>query len=134
VAHFVLNAATGGPDAAAARLRERTWGIGADEPHRDALSPGDLLLIHAAGPGGGFIARAVVRAVVGAPATGVELCDVELWDRAVPMQTVAERVDPDASNPLVQENARSGFRAGVVRITPGEYEAALAACRAYQAV
>jgi hypothetical protein len=53
------------------------------------------------------------------------LSHVEEWDPAVSMATVVQRIDPTASNPLVQENAAAGFRTGVSRITDGEYENAL---------
>ena len=42
------------------------------------------------------------------------------------MDAAVQRIDPTASNPLVQANAAAGFRFGVVRITRDEYEAALA--------
>jgi hypothetical protein len=42
------------------------------------------------------------------------------------MDAVVERIDPTASNPLVQRNAAAGFPMGVVWITEDEYEAALA--------
>jgi hypothetical protein len=61
--------------------------------------------------------------------SGVFLSHVEEWDPVVPMDTVVERIDPTASNPLVQANAAAGFRMGVVRITGDEYEAALALSR-----
>jgi hypothetical protein len=133
VAHFLFNFSAGDRGAAVARLRAQTWAIGDDEPHRDEPAPGDLVLIYVAGADGGFIGRAEVRTVAGARPAGVLLCNVEHWDRAVPLEAVAARVDPTASNPVVQANVRAGFRSGVVRITAGEYEAALGACRDYQA-
>ena len=108
------------------------WAIGDDEPHRDALAPGDLALFYVTGAGGGFVGAATVRAVDDS-ARGVLLSNVEQWDREVSMETVMARVDPTASNPVVQANARVGFRSGVVQITASEYEAALDACRDYQA-
>ena len=45
------------------------------------------------------------------------------------MDTVVQRIDPTASNPLVQANAVTGFRYGVVRITGNEYEATVALSR-----
>jgi hypothetical protein len=133
VAHFLFNFSAGDRDAALARLRAEMWEIGEGEPHRDAPAPGDLVLIYVAGADGGFIGRAEVRAVAGAQPVGVPLCDVERWDHAVPMETVVARVDPTGSNPVVQANAGAGFATSVVRITAGEYEAALGACRDYQA-
>lgn len=38
------------------------------------------------------------------------------------MSTVLPRIDPDGSNPYVQQNARTGFPSAVVRISPHEYE------------
>jgi hypothetical protein len=58
-----------------------------------------------------------------------DLADVEEWNRALPMDAVVRRIDPIASNPLVQTNAVVGFRTGVVRITGDEYESALALSR-----
>ena len=57
------------------------------------------------------------------------LSHVEEWDPAVPMETVVQRIDPTASNPIVQANAAAGFRSGVVRITDDEYEATVALSR-----
>jgi hypothetical protein len=133
MAHYVFNLSTGDRDEAVARLRAQTWAIGDDAPHRDALAPGDLALIYVAGAGGGFIGRAEVRTVADASPNSVELCDVERWARTVPMETVVARVDPKASNPLVQANAKAGFGTDVVRISAGEYEAALGASRDHQA-
>jgi len=56
----------------------------------------------------------------------VPLGNVERWDPAVAMEAVVRRIDPTASNPYVQANAAQGFGRGVVRITDGEYEAAVA--------
>jgi hypothetical protein len=141
VAYYVFNVA-GDRAAADAHLRAKLWSVG--ERHAGALAPGDLALIYVAASGGGFIGRAELATAVhawspsearaapeGSP-RGVELSDVELWDRAVPMTTVVARVDPTGSNPVVQQNARAGFRSGVVRLTAHEYEAALAASREYQ--
>jgi hypothetical protein len=41
VAYSILNSSTGD---AAQRLRAGTWSVDADEPHRDALAAGDLVL------------------------------------------------------------------------------------------
>ena len=142
MAHYLFN--VGDRDAAEARLRAKLWGVGQDERHGDALAAGDLVLIHVAGPGGGLIGRAELASAVHAwspseaqaaaddAPSGVVLSDVERWERTVPMATVVARVDPTGSNPLVQANARDGFQAAVVRLTAGEYEAAVAAGRAYQ--
>ena len=47
------------------------------------------------------------------------LAQVEEWDPPVLMSTVLSQIDP-------ADNARADFEAGVVRITTGEYETALA--------
>ncbi len=44
---------------------------------------------------------------------------VEEWDPPVPMRAVLSQIDPS-------EKAKADFDAGVVRITPHEYEVALA--------
>jgi hypothetical protein len=42
------------------------------------------------------------------------------------MDSVVERIDPTATNPLVQANAAVGFQTGVVLITDDEFETTLA--------
>ena len=42
------------------------------------------------------------------------------------MGTVVTRIDPMATNPLVQANTTLGFQRGVVRITANQYESPLA--------
>ena len=117
------------------------WGVGRDERHRDELVPGDLALIYVAAPQAQFIGRAEVATAVhdwtpseaeaypGDTPSGVLLSYVEEWDPAVPMDAVMQRIDPTASNPLVQANAAVGFQMGVVRITDREYDSALAVSR-----
>jgi hypothetical protein len=112
-------------------LRAEVWGIDPDTPHRDALSPGDLVLLYVAAPDRVFIGRAQLASPVrvltstethayrGDLRRGVVLSQVEEWDPPVPMETVLARVDP-------AENARADFPVGVVRITPHEYETAVA--------
>ena len=107
------------------------WGIDADEPHRNALAAGDLVLVYLGAPERKFIGRAELasaahdwtlseaQAYPGDCAGGVLLAQVEEWDSPVPMSTVLSQIDP-------AENARADFEAGVVRITASEYEAALA--------
>ena len=114
------------------------WGIGRDEPHRDELAPGDLVLIYVAAPERAFIGRAEVATAVhewtpseagaypGNSPSGVVLTDVDEWDHAVSMDAAVQRIDPTGSNPLVQANAAAGFRMGVVPITSDEYELAVA--------
>jgi hypothetical protein len=112
-------------------LRVRMWGIDADEPHRDALAAGDLVLVYLGAPDREFIGRAELASAVhdwtpseaqvypGNSPGGVWLAQVEEWDPPVPMSTVLSQIDP-------AENARADFETGVVRITAGEYETALA--------
>jgi hypothetical protein len=135
--HYLFNFADGDREQASLLLRARMWGIGRQERYRDALAPGDLALIYLPAPEAEFIGRAELATAVhdwsaseaeaypGDSPSGVLLSHVEEWDPAVPMATVVQRIDPTASNPLVQENAATGFRTGVSRITDGEYENAL---------
>jgi hypothetical protein len=135
--HYLFNFADGDREQASLLLRARMWGIGRQERYRDALAPGDLALIYLPAPEAEFIGRAELATAVhdwsaseaeaypGDSPSGVLLSHVEEWDPAVPMATVVQRIDPTASNPLVQENAAAGFRTGVSRITDGEYENAL---------
>jgi hypothetical protein len=138
VPHYLFNAVNGdaakGParrEQAAALLRVRMWGVDADEPHRNALAPGDLVLIYLGAPEREFIGRAELAGAVhdwtspeaqvypGDAPSGVLLAQVEEWDPPVPMSTVLSQIDP-------AENAKADFQAGVVRITAGEYETAVA--------
>ena len=145
MAHYLFNVSTGDREEAVARLRAKMWGIGDDERYRESLAPGDLALIYVATPDGGFIGRAELETAVhewapseahaspGDSRSDVLLSEVERWDRAVPMATVVARVDPTASNPQVQVNAKDGFGSGVVLLTDDEYEAAVTVSREYQA-
>jgi len=138
VAHYLFNSVNGDGakgqalrEQAAAFLRVRMWGIDADEPHRNALVPGDLILIYLGAPEREFIGRAELASAVhewtpseaqvypGDSPGGVVLAQVEKWDPPVPMNTVLSHMDP-------AENAKADFQAGVVRITANEYETALA--------
>src|SRR5712691_8246014 len=59
--NFVKEDAAKGPallEQAAGFLRSRMWGIDADEPHRNALASGDLILIYLGAPEREFIGRA----------------------------------------------------------------------------
>jgi hypothetical protein len=137
VAYFLFNLAKGPAlrEQAAACLRVRMWGVDADERHRDALAAGDLVLVYLGAPERKFIGRAELASAVhdwtrseaqvypGDSAGGVLLAQVEEWDPPVPMSTVLSQIDPT-------ENARADFEAGVVRITAGEYETALAVAAA----
>jgi hypothetical protein len=139
--YYVFNFSTGDRAEAASLLRAKMWGIGRDEEHRDDLAPGDLCLIYVVAPERVFIGRAELGTAVhewtpsetgaspGDWPSGVVLSHVEEWHPIVPMDAAAQRIDPSASNPLVQANAAAGFRMGVVRITRDEYEAVLALSR-----
>ena len=138
MAHYLFNfvkgdAAKGSPsrEQAAGFMRLRMWGIDADERHRNALAPGDLILIYLGAPEREFIGRAELasaahdwtpseaEAYPGDSPGGVLLAQVEEWDPPVPMSAVLSQVDP-------AEKAKADFEAGVVRITANEYETALA--------
>ena len=138
MAHYLFNvmsadAATGTAlrEQTAGFLRARMWGIDADERHRDSLAPGDLVLLYLGAPDRQFIGRAELASAVhdwtpsearvypGDSPGGVLLAEVEEWDPPVPMKTVLAQIDP-------ADNAKADFEAGVVRITAGEYETALA--------
>jgi hypothetical protein len=134
MAHYLFNF-SGHRDAAATLLRAKMWGIGSDERHRDALAPGDLILIYLAPPERVFVGRAELASAArvwmpsedypGDSPSGVLLSHVEEWDSTVPMDVVVTRIDAAGVNPYVQAN-RAGFRAGVVRISSHEYETVLA--------
>jgi hypothetical protein len=141
VTHYLFNFSGGDRRQAAVLLEAKLWGVGRDEPHRDALAPGDLALIYVPAPDAEFIGRAELATAAhdwtpseaetypcDSP-SGVSLSQVEEWEPAVPMDTVVQRIDPTASNPLVQANAAAGFQGGVVRITGDEYETVLALSR-----
>ena len=112
-------------------MRLGMWGVDAAERHRDALAPGDVVLIYLGAPELEFIGRAELASAVhdwtpseadaypGDSPRGVLLAWVEEWDPPVPMGAVLSRLAPS-------ENARAEFEAGVVRITANEYETALA--------
>jgi hypothetical protein len=105
------------------------WGIDADEHHRNALAPGDLILIYLGAPAREFIGRAELasaahdwtpseaEAYPGDSPSGVLLAQVEEWDPPVPMSAVLSQLGP---------GAKADFDYGVVRIDPNEYETALA--------
>jgi hypothetical protein len=138
---YLFNFSDGDREQATVLLQAKMWGVGRNERHRDALAPGDLALIYLPAPEAKFIGRAALETAVhdwtpseaeaypGDSRSGVLLSHVEEWEPAVPMDTVVQRIDPTASNPLVQANAAAGFRTGVVRITGDEYETAVALSR-----
>jgi hypothetical protein len=138
VAHYLFNFVTGDAtkgsavrEQAAGFLRLRMWGIDAGERHGNALAASDLTLIYLGAPEREFIGRAELASPAhewtpseaqvysGDSPGGVLLTQVEEWDPPVPMDIVLSQIDP-------AENAKSDFAAGVVRITAGEYETALA--------
>ena len=132
MAHYLFNlSGEAGREEAAGLLRAGMWGLRADEPHRAALTPGDLVVVYVGPPERAFIGRAVVASAAhgwtpseaalypGELPGGVVLAQVEEWNPPVPLNTVLERIDP-------AENARGDFPAGVVRISPHEYQTALA--------
>jgi hypothetical protein len=136
MAHYIFNVTDGDRQHVRAHLRARRWGVGRDERHRDALASGDLALVYLAAAGE-FVARVELATAVhewtqtspGDSPSGVLLSQVEEWDPAVPMAAVVQRIDPTGSNPIVQANAATGFRARVVLITADEYAAAVALAR-----
>jgi len=138
VAHYIFNLVSGdaGPrpvprEQAAGLLRVGMWGVDVDEPHRNALAAGDLILVYLGAPERKFIGRAELASAVhdwtpseaqvypGDSPGGVLLAQVEEWDPPVPMTAVLSQIDP-------AEGARADFEVGVVRITANEYETALA--------
>ena len=136
MAHYLFNSVEGaakGPalrERAAGSLRARMWGVDVGERHRDALAPGDLVLIYLGAPEREFIGRAELASAVrewtpseaqvypGDSSSGVMLAQVEEWDPPVPMSAVLSQID--------SAEAKADFQAGVVLITAGEFETALA--------
>ena len=138
MAYYILNSVmreaaqgTALDERAVELLRVGMWGIDANEPHRNALAAGDLVLTYLGAPRWEFIGRAELASAVspwteseatlypGDASSGVLLDQVEEWDPPVPMQIVLSNLDPTAK-------ARADFEAGVVRITAHEYETVLA--------
>jgi hypothetical protein len=105
-------------DRAAAFLRSNSWPIDPTEPHAQALTPGDQVLLYLGPPYRVFIARAELASAW--TDAGVQLTHVEEWTPPIPMETVLARIPPT-------ENAHADFPRAVVRITAVEYESALAA-------
>lgn len=138
MAHYLFNFSEGDQEQAAVLLRANMWGIGGDEKHRDALAPADLVLIYLAPPKREFIGQAELASAVhdwtaaeaeaypGDCPCGVLLTHAEEWDPPVAMNTVLPLIDPEASNPYVQQNAKAGFQTGVIQITLHEYETVMA--------
>ena len=117
-------------------LRVGMWGVDPDERHRDALAPGDLILIYLGAPEREFIGRAELASAVhewtpsearvypGDSPGGVLLAQIEEWEPPVPMRSVLSQMAPT-------EKAKADFEVGVVRITANEYETALAVAAGY---
>ena len=130
VAHYLFNFVNG-EAAAGGFLRVGLWGVDADEPHRDALAAGDLVLVYLGAPDRDLIGRAELASAVhdwtpseaqmypGDSPSGVSLAQVEEWNPPVPMNAVLSQIEPIG-------NARADFETGVVRITANEFETALA--------
>lgn len=120
---------------ATALLRARVWGVDVEEPHRDALAPGDVALIYLAAPEQKLIAHAELASHVhewtpserqvypGDFSGGVLLAHVDAWEPPVAMDSVLSQIDQSAG-------ARAEFENGVVQITSSEYQTALAVRRA----
>ena len=128
--HFIFNLVDGDRERAASFLHARRWLVGNEERHRDALAPGDLVLVFVALTSE-FVGRAELETAFLDPipvdpaasspaASGVLLADAEKWTSGVPLAVAVQRIDPTASNPYVQANA-AGFRSGIVQITAEEY-------------
>jgi hypothetical protein len=118
-AHYLFNlVGDDAGDRAAGHIRSRMWAIGADEPHRDALAAGDLVLLYLGAPERSLIGRAELGSAWTPSGACVLLARIEAWDPPVPMSAVLAQVDRS-------EGARADFEHGVIRITAGEYETAL---------
>src|SRR3954451_12058821 len=64
VAHYIFNLVEDDASQAGELLRARMWHVGSEEPHRDALAPGDLALVYLAAPERKFIACVEVASAV----------------------------------------------------------------------
>jgi hypothetical protein len=131
MAQYLFNFSDGDATEAAGLLRLGMWGVDADEPHRNALGPGDVVLVYVAAPVREFIGRAELASAVhdwtppesrvypGDSQSGVLLAQVEEWEPPLAISAVLAQIGPS-------EKAKADFEVGVVRITAHEYEAALA--------
>jgi hypothetical protein len=116
-------------ETAARSLRVSMWGVHEGERHRDALAPGDLVLVYVGAPALEFIGRAELASAAhdwtpaeeqvypGDSPGGVLLAQVEEWDPPVPVQAALSEIDSPA--------AKAEFEAGVVQITADEYATAV---------
>ena len=64
MAHYIFNVVDANREQTAEFLRARMWGSDADEPHGDALAPGDLILLYLGAPDREFIGRAELASAV----------------------------------------------------------------------
>jgi hypothetical protein len=136
VAHYIFNVvraeAAERPGVEATELlRAGLWGVDAAEPHCHTLAAGDLVLVYLGAPEREFIGRAELassvhpwtpaeaRMYAGDSTSGVSLAQVHEWCPPVAMHEVLSRIDRSGK-------ARADFETGVVRITAGEFETALA--------
>ena len=130
MAYYIFNVREGDASLATQLLRTKVWAVRAEEPHRDALAPGDLALVYLAAPQRMFIGHAELASSVhdwttaeaqmypGSPPSGVSLAHVQEWDPPLPMHTVLSQIDQSAG-------ARADFEDDVVQITKEEYLTAL---------
>jgi hypothetical protein len=116
--HYLFNFLEG-REQAGALMEAGRWDVASDESHRDALAPGDLVLLYLGVPERELIGRAELASAV--HDGGVLLAQVEEWDPPVPMSSVLAHI----ASPI----ARADFDAGVVQITADEYETAVAVAR-----
>jgi hypothetical protein len=127
--HYLFNFLEG-REQAGALMEAGRWDVASDESHRDALAPGDLVLLYLGAPERELIGRAELASAAhgwtsseaerypGDARGGVLLAHVEEWNPPVPMSTVLSQIG--------SESAKADFEAGVVRITADEYDTALA--------
>src|SRR5262245_62023676 len=102
--YFLFNLADGHRDRAASFLDVKRWVISREERHRDALAPGDPVLIFV-GLTREFVGRAEIEtafldpmpsglATSGPAVSGVLLGEVDEWTRGVPLDVAVKRIDP----------------------------------------
>ncbi len=121
MAYYLFNF-DGDPDAARGHLRAERWTVALDERYRDSLDAGDVALVYVAADRL-FIARVeLASGVRDTSGTEVSIADVEWWDPPASMDAVLAAMDPS-------ENAKGEFDTGVLQITDGEYETAVAVSR-----
>lgn len=123
MAYYLLNftkkaAAKGVPlrDQAASLLETKLWGIGPKAPNRDAVASGDRLLIYVGAPECLFVGQATLangyhewtpeeatayseKPAGGAFPAGVTFGETEVWNKAVPIDSVWSEMPASESNP-----------------------------------